>query len=195
MNEKFKPEVFETMTDPKLRAHFEKYDGEAGHENGEPEFDEIREEIADHFGIPYTTDADKDSKDSATENHIVIVDNDMVENQRHYRAYSIVIREKGGKRDAWYIDGRLPHATMLRRLYGHYNVPEDDDNEIILGFLDEEGFPDNEIVQERAKQLGKPIKWFIRDVVKPDNISPEEEKKVAEDNPDIVLYGSPLSGK
>lgn len=183
--EKFKPEVFDTITDPKLRAHFERYDGAEKFENGESEFDSIRQEIADHFGIPYTTEDDQDSQ---KENHLFVVDNDMVENQRHYRAYCVVIRYENGKRSAWYIDGRLPHATMLLRLYNHYRVPEDDENEVVLGFLDEQGFPDVEKIQEKTKELGKPITWCIRDVITPENISPDELKKVSKESPDIIFY-------
>jgi len=175
--EKLKPEVFDTITDPKLRAHFERYDGAEQFENGEPEFDPIRQEIADHFDIPYTTEDDQDSQ---KENHLFIVDNAMVENQRHHRAFCVLIREENGKNDGWYIDGRLPHAVMLRRLYNHYNVPDDDENETILGFLDEQGFPDIEKIQEKAKERGKPVVWFIRNIINPEKTGSNEHEKIAE---------------
>lgn len=175
--EKFKPEIFDTITNPKLRAWFERYDGVEQFENGEPEFDPIREEIADHFGVPYTTEGDVDSQ---KENHIFIVDNEMVENQRHYRAFCVLTREENGKKSGWYIDGRLPHAVMLRRLYNHYNVPDDDENEIALGFLDEQGFPDIEKIQEKAKERGKPIRWFLRNIISPEKVGANDHEKIAE---------------
>jgi hypothetical protein len=164
--EGFKPEVFNTIG-PKLKAHFEKYNGDAGFENGEPDFDEIREEIAKHYGVPFT-----EEKESAPggENHLFIVDNKMVENQRHARAFSVIRRTEGDKTDAWYIDARQPHAVMLRRLYNYYHVPDDDQNEVINGFLDTEGFPEIETIQEKTKELGKPITWFVKEVSSPSPI-------------------------
>lgn len=61
MNEKIpenlenKPEAFNTHS-PHLRGHFENYREEPTFENGEPEYDEIREEIAQYYGVPFTTE-------------------------------------------------------------------------------------------------------------------------------------------
>jgi hypothetical protein len=41
----FEPPIFNTHH-PRLRGHFEMYDGAEALENGEPEFDEVRKEIA-----------------------------------------------------------------------------------------------------------------------------------------------------
>lgn len=184
--EGFKPNVFNTITNPKLRAWFEKYNGEQQFENGEPEFDMVRQEIADHFNVPYTTEGDDEDKDEdKKENHLFIVDNEMVEKQRHYRAFCVITRGEGENRDGWYIDGRLPHAVMLRRLYNHYNVPDDDENEISLGFLDDEGFPDIEDIQKKAQEQGRPIQWFIRDVVSPERTSPDKEKNLPKEKPRV----------
>ena len=168
MSEGFKPPVFNTLS-PKLKAHFETYDGEMAFENGEPEFDDIREEIASHYGVPFVEDRE-DAPES--ENHLFIVDNDMVKNQRHARAFCVIKRIEGGRPDAWYIDGRMPHAILLKRLYNHYKVPDDEHNEKALGFLDNEGFPEIESIQEKAKELGKPITWFIRDTI---NSTPSQQ--------------------
>ena len=56
---------------------------------------------------------------------------------------------------------------MLNRLYNYYNVPDDNQNEINLGFLDYEGFPDIEEVQKKSKEIGKPITWFLRTTTSP----------------------------
>ena len=159
-----KPHKFDTSHDPILRGHFELYNGSEAFVNGEPQFDHVREEIAEYYTVPYTDEEDENSK---KENHLFIVDNAQVGNQRHHRAFCVLIREHEGKRDAWYIDGRLPHVTLLRRLYNYYQVPDDDGNEIHLGFLDNDGFPDVEEKQEKSKAQGKIITWFVRDKVTP----------------------------
>lgn len=147
--EKFEPSVFNTHS-VKLRAHFETYGGDQKFENGEGELDDIRTEIAEHFGVPND------------ENHILIIDNDMVENQRHRRAFSVIVRKKPGEEDAWYIDGRTAHITQLNRLYNYYGVPDDEFNEKHMGFLDVDGFDDIEDIQKESQKKGKPIHWFIR---------------------------------
>ncbi|MEK7576520.1 MAG: hypothetical protein AAB482_02375 [Patescibacteria group bacterium] len=161
----FEPLVFNTHNH-RLRGHFENYSGKKEFENGEPEFDEIRQEIAKHFGVPFVEE-NEDELSKQDEGHIFIIDNKLVPNQRHYRAFCVVVREKDGKRDAWYIDGRMPHATMLLRLYNHYGVSEEDRNEVSLGFLDDEGFPNIPEIQEKAEEQKKPIRWFIRETVSP----------------------------
>ena len=163
MNEGFKPEVFDTHAQ-QLFGHFETYDGANKFENGEPEFNEIREEIAKYYGVPFTEDRENTP---GAENHLFFVDNKLVPNQRHSRAFCVIQRKEGDEIDAWYIDGRLPHAIMLRRLYNYYKVPDDEHNEKSLGFLDTEGFPEIEDIQEKAKELGKQITWFIRDSTSP----------------------------
>jgi len=163
MSEGFKPPVFDTHG-PRLKAHFERYNGDAELENGEPEFDEIREEIARYYGVPFTEERENTP---GGENHLFFVGNDMVPNQRHTRAFCVIKRTEGDKTDAWYIDGRMPHAIMLKRLYNYYKVPDDDHNEKSLGFLDDEGFPEIEAIQKKSEELGRPIKWFIRDSTVP----------------------------
>ena len=165
--EGFKPQMFNTIGH-KLKAHFEKYNGDAGFENGEPEFDEIREEIARYYGVPFTEERDNAPEG---ENHLFIVDNSMVANQRHARAFCVIQRKEGDKTDAWYIDGRLPHAVLLRRLYNYYGVPDDDSDEKSLGFLDTEGFNEVEDIQKKSQELGKQIKWFIKDTSSPSSDS------------------------
>lgn len=165
MDTEFEPHVFNTHH-PKLRGHFEKYNGDLELENGEPEFDDIRREIAQHFGVPFNEES-ADAISSHEEGHIFIIDNEMVEKQRHVRAFCVIRRQVGDKKDAWYIDGRMPHATMLLRLYNHYHVPDDDHNEISLGFLDDQGFANVPEVQKKAEEQGKPITWFIRETVSP----------------------------
>lgn len=159
------PETFNTRS-PHLRGHFENYKEEAVFKNGEPEYDETREEIARYYNVPFTTEDDKEADES--ENHIFIVDNKIVSKQRNHRAFCVIVRKDGGKTCAWYIDGRLPHATMLNRLYNYYKVPDDDNNQISLGFLDYEGFPDIEEIQKKSKESGKPITWFLRTTTSPD---------------------------
>jgi hypothetical protein len=154
VEERTVPEVFDT-TGPKLRAHFENYEEGPQFENGEPSFDDIREEIAVYYGVP------------CDEAHLFIIDNKMLDRMRHYRAFCVLRRKIGGSQDAWYIDGRLPHAAMLRRLYNYYGVPDDDRNEIVLGFLDDEGFPDVKEIQEKVAKENKDIRWFVREVVSP----------------------------
>lgn len=156
-NEGFKPEVFNTHA-PKLKAHFERYNGEAGHEGHESEFDDIREEIARYYGVPFTEDDDERGK-----NHIFIIENSLVKNQRHVRAFCVIQRKEGDKEEAWYIDGRMPHVTMLQRLYNYYHVPDDGFNVKTLGFLDDEGFPEIEAIQKKSQEIGKPITWFVRE--------------------------------
>jgi|GEM_PF-4253393 len=139
---------------PHLRAHFEGYAGEPVYENGEEELDPIREEIAAHFGVPID------------EQHMLIIENENIENHRHQRAFCVVIhKSESGEREAWYIDGRTAHAVMLRRLYNYYKVPDDPEhNEIHLGFLSEEAFADVPKMQQLA-DAGKPLHWFVRDTV------------------------------
>ncbi|OGL82509.1 hypothetical protein A3H10_02910 [Candidatus Uhrbacteria bacterium RIFCSPLOWO2_12_FULL_46_10] len=158
------PHIFNTH-DARLRAHFEKYDGETSFENGEPEFDEVRLEIAAHYGVPLPEESD--GPDEKTKGHIFIVDNKLVENQRHHRAFCVVRRREGEKQDAWYIDGRLAHVALLGRLYNYYKVPNDEHNEVCLGFLDNEGFSDIEEIQKKARVQNSPITWFIRETVTP----------------------------
>jgi len=162
--EHFEPEVFNTKS-PKLKGHFEAYEGNVKFENGEPEFDVVREEIATRYGVPFEK-----------ETHVFIGDNELVNNQRHQRAFSIVRRKNGDKTEAWYIDGRLPHAVLLRRLYNFYGIPKDDENEVFNGFLDSEAFEDIPEIQERAKKIGKPITWFIRETVDRQNIRDFQEE-------------------
>jgi hypothetical protein len=168
----FAPPVFDTQH-PKLRAHFENYEGGVEFINGEPTFDEVREEIAEHFGVPND------------EKHMFIIDNKMVVRMRHYRAFCVLRREVNGKMEAWYIDGRLPHATMLRRFYDEqskkrknddknddkkddeYDESEGDKYEKFLGFLDDEGFPDVPDIQKRVSEEKKEIRWFVRYTVSP----------------------------
>ncbi len=152
-NKEFEPHVFDTKSH-KLKAYFENYEGDLKFENGEPEFDEIREEIAEHYGVPFEK-----------EEHIFIVDNKLIDRQRHARAFSVVQRKKEGSADAWYIDGRLPHAVLLRRLYNHYGIPKDDQNEAVLGFLDPNEFEGIKEIQKKAKESGVPITWFVRETV------------------------------
>ena len=146
------PERFNTHQGG-MRAHFETYDERQTFENGEEEFDPVREEICTHYGI------------SNDEEHRFIVDNELVKKQRTQRAFSVVFvpRADGGGRDGYYIDGRLAHAVLLRRLQNHHKVPLSDEAcESIHGFLDPEGFQDVETVQKRAKEIGQPINWFVR---------------------------------
>lgn len=157
--EKFEPNIFNTHKHS-LKGHFESYNGDNAYENGEPEFDEVRQEIADHYGVPND------------EEHVFIIDNDIVKRQRHQRAFCVLRRkDKEGKTEAWYIDGRVPHVSMLERLYNHYSIPDDDFNEKALGFLDCDEFQDIPDIQAKAKEQGKPITWFIRETISP---SPKE---------------------
>ena len=137
-----------------LRAHFEGYAGEQVYENGEEELDPIREEIAAHYGVPLD------------ERHMLIIENENIENHRHQRAFCVVVHSpENGEREAWYIDGRTGHAVMLRRLYAYYKVPDDPEhNEIHLGFLSDEAFSDVPKMQELI-DAGKPLNWFVRDTV------------------------------
>lgn len=163
----FTPPIIDTQH-PKLRAHFENYEGGVEFVNGEPTFDEVREEIAAYYGVPNDED------------HMFIIDNKMVARMRHYRAFCVLRREVNGKMEAWYIDGRLPHATMLRRFYKkNYKKSEDDkkDDEFdelegnkyekFLGFLDDEGFPDIPDIQKRASEEKREIRWFVKYTVSP----------------------------
>jgi len=140
------------------------YNGGSKFENGEPEFNDIREEIAEYYGVPFTEERNGESEG---ENHLFIVDNKLIKNQRHARAFCVIQRKEGDKTDAWYIDGRLPHFTMLQRLYNHYKVPDDDNNEKSMGFLDTEGFPEIEDIQKKAEEIGRPITWFIKETSSP----------------------------
>lgn len=162
------PAIFNTHH-PHLRGHFESYDGNQQYENGEPEFDEIRKEIAQYYSVPFVEEfpEEEDKTPKKEEEHVFIVDNKMVKNQRHQRAFCVVRREKDGVKDAWYIDGRLPHAALFGRLFNHYGIPDDDHNEKILGFLDPDEFSDIPKIQEEAKKRGAPITWFVRETVTP----------------------------
>ena len=158
MGEKtFEPNRFNTRSH-KLIGHFERYDGNEKFENGEPEFDEVREEIANHYGVPFLKNS-----------HIFIIDNETVANQRHHRAFCVVLRKNGEEKTGWYIDGRMPHATMMKRLYGHYGIPKDDKNEAVFGFIDPDGFDEVPDIQKKAEEQGKLIQWFVRDTM----LSPE----------------------
>ncbi|MDP3934783.1 MAG: hypothetical protein Q8Q46_00995 [Candidatus Giovannonibacteria bacterium] len=161
------PQVFNSHS-PHLRAHFETYKEEPTFENGEPELDEIRQKIANYYSVPFSTEEDEEKGVAEKkENHLFFVDNKMVNPQRNKRAFCVIRRTDGDKTDAWYIDGRLPHVTLLQRLYNYYKVPDDDKNEKSLGFLDDEGFKDIEAIQKRSKEIGKPITWFLRDTTSP----------------------------
>ena len=161
-SEQKEPQIFNTH-DPILRAHFEKYNGEMSFENGEPEFDDVRLEIAAHYGVPVPAEDEDIGETSA--GYIFIVDNKLVKKQRHHRAFCVVRRKEGEKQRAWYIDGRLAHVALLGRLYDHHGVPQDDHNEVFLGFLDNEGFSGIAEIQQRAEKQGRPITWFIRETV------------------------------
>ena len=163
------PETFNTRS-PHLRAHFENYKEEQLSENGEPKYDEVREEIAKHYGVPFTTEEDEGA--AKKENHLFFIDNKIVKRQRSHRAFCVIRRVEGGKTDSWYIDGRLPHATLLARLYNFYEVPDDDANERYLGFLDYDGFSDIPLIQKRAKELGRKITWFLKETNSP---TPDKE--------------------
>lgn len=161
-----KPEIFNTIS-PHLRGHFESYNEEPKFENGEPEYDEVREEIARYYGVPFTTE--EDDENSNKENHIFIIDNKIVKKQRDHRAFCVIRRNENGKVSSWYIDGRVGHSTMLQRLYNYYHVPEDyDHNEISLGFLDYDGFRDIAAVQKRSQEIKRPITWFLKETTSPD---------------------------
>lgn len=162
---KFEPPVFNSHS-AHLQAHFENYKEEQTFENGEPELDEIRREIADYYGVPYSFE-EESIQSAHKENHLFFVDNKMVSKQRNKRAFCIIRRTENGKTDAWYIDGRMPHFTLLQRLYNYYKVPDDDLNEKSLGFLDDEGFKDIPIIQKKAEELGRPVTWFLRDTTSP----------------------------
>ena len=155
--ENLEPPVFNTKS-VRLKGHFEDYNEGAKFENGEPEYDEIREEIARHFGVPF-----EDEQGS----HIYMIDNKLVDDKRTKRAFCVVRREENGKKHAWYIDGRVAHATMYARLFNFYGVPDDDKNERISGFLDVDEFEGIPEIEKRAQAEGKPIRWFIRETVSP----------------------------
>ncbi|MEK7150844.1 MAG: hypothetical protein AAB783_01460, partial [Patescibacteria group bacterium] len=87
--EEFEPLVINTHHH-RLKGHFENYEGNVEFENGEPEFDEIRAEIARHYGVPFVEDEEELSKQE--EGHIFVIDNKLVKNQRHYRAFCVVSR-------------------------------------------------------------------------------------------------------
>jgi len=142
---------------PHLRAYFESYEkGGRKYENGEEELDPVREEIMQYFTIPID------------EQHMFIIDNDMVDTPRHRRAWTVLVREENGERKAFYADGRVGHAVLLRRLYNEHKVlPDDDKNTAYHGFLDDAGFEDMPTVQERLEKAGGPTTWFIRDTVSP----------------------------
>ena len=167
-----KPEVFDTLS-AHLRGHFENYKEEQVFENGEPEYDETREEIAAYYGVPFTTEEDEEDPNNKKENHIFIIDNKNVTRQRNHRAFCVIRKTENGKTDAWYIDGRMGHSTMLQRLYNYYKVPWDDKDEKFLGFLDYDGFQNIEKIQEKSKELGKPITWFLKT-----SVSPKKGKEV-----------------
>jgi len=151
--EKFEPLVFNTHSLGR-RAHFENYDGTQTFENGESELDDIREEIATHFGVPID------------DGHIFIIDNSLIDKKRSHRAFCVVVRRKPGEEErAWYIDGRTAHVTMLNRLYNYYEVPDDEFNEKHLGFLDLNGFDDVEDMRKESEKRGTQIRWFIRDTI------------------------------
>lgn len=146
-----RPPVINTHA-PLLRAHFEGYAGEQVYENGEEDLDPIRKEIAAYYGVPLD------------EQHMLIIENEMIEDHRHQRAFCVVQHSApDGIKESWYIDGRTGHAVMLRRLYAYYKVPDDPEhNEIHLGFLSDEAFSDVPKMQQLA-DAGKPLKWFVRD--------------------------------
>ncbi len=167
-NLKNEPQIFDTRS-AKSKAHFENYKEEPTFENGEPELDEIRQEIAGYYGVPYTTEDDNGKSAETKENHLFFVDNKLISKQRNARAFCVIRRTENGKTDAWYIDGRTGHATLLNRLYNFYGVPDDDKNEKSLGFLDYDGFLNSEAVQKRAKEIGRPINWFLKETSSPSN--------------------------
>lgn len=142
---------------PRLRAYFENYERTGRKfENGEEELDEIREDIARHFNIP------------VDEEHMFIIDNEKITNHRHRRAWTVLVREENGERKAFYADGRVGHAVLLRHLYNEHKVlPDDDKNTAYHGFLDDAGFEDMPEIQKRLQEAGGPTTWFIRDTVSP----------------------------
>ncbi len=166
-NPEHEPQVFNSRS-LHLKAHFENYREEPTFENGEPELDEIRHEIASYYGVPFTTEKDEEwGVADKKENHMFFIDNKMVNKQRNKRAFCVIRRKNGDKTDAWYIDGRMSHFTLLQRLYNYYKVPDDDKNEKNLGFLVYEGFTNSETIQKKSKEIGRPITWFLKDTTSP----------------------------
>jgi len=109
--------------------------------------------------------------------HIFVIDNDKIAKQRANRAFCVVVKNEGeSNREAWYIDGRMPHATLLRRLENHYKL-DIENEETYLGFLDPAGFEDSELIQDEAKKRGHKITWFIKAYVSPKNNKNEKNPK------------------
>lgn len=130
------------------RQHFEKYKRGQEPHLADDDFESVRQEIAKYYGIP--TD------------HSFFISDDVLTKQRTRRAFSIVILPNA---ESFYIDGRTAHSVLLRTLQNTYRVPFDPEGEEFVsvnGFVDPEGFPDVPDVQKKAKELKRPITWFVR---------------------------------
>lgn len=132
------------------RDHFEKYTAGYEAELADEDYEAVREEIALHYGVPAE--------------HRHIISDDLIDKKRRtQRAFSVVILDNGEK---YYIDGRTPHAILLRTLKKMFHVPFDPDDvdaySSVHGFIDPDGFADIEMVQNKAKELGRSVTWFVR---------------------------------
>jgi hypothetical protein len=140
------PKLF---THGEQRKHFEKY--EKGHrlEFGDEEYEAVRQEVAAFYDVP-------------PEHRYFIADDKLQNVRRTQRAFSVVILNTG---ERYYIDGRTPHATLLRALKNTFKVDFDIEGEeyaSVHGFIDPGEFEDVPMVQAKAIELGKPITWFVR---------------------------------
>lgn len=142
------PPIINTREEGKFHI-FETYD-----EKHIPEFDaedcgEIRQHIGDYFGVP--------------SEHQYSVEDEEVATLRETRAFSVVILKDG---QSYSIDGRLPHAVLMRALQNEHTVPfsveNTEDYNSFHGFMDPNGFKQVEEIQEEAERRGKKITWIIR---------------------------------
>lgn len=131
------------------REHFEKYKSGYRPELEDEDYEPVRKEVALFYGVP-------------VEHCHFIADDKLQKTRRTQRAFSVVILDNG---ERYYIDGRTPHATLLRALKNTFHVnfdPEGDDCTSVHGFLDPNEFQDVPMVQAEAIKLKRPITWFVR---------------------------------
>ncbi|MCR4278282.1 MAG: hypothetical protein NUV81_00005 [bacterium] len=148
------------------RKFFEKYKtGDFQPDHIDEDFESVREEVGSFYDVP-------------AENLYFIPD-DQVVRKRTKRAFSVVLLNNGNH---YYIDGRMPHAVLLRVLKETHRVPYDPEETetytSIHGFIDPDGFPDVPMIQKESEKLGKPITWFIRYVVSSPSTPPPPESPI-----------------
>lgn len=148
MNEKPKP--VRLNTHGAARPNFETYKEPFEADLQDEDYEDLRVEIATYYSVP-------------PKHRVIIRDQQLEKTQRTQRAFSVLVLDTG---ERYYVDGRVPHATLLRYLKNKFQLSIDIEEgtgfSSVHGFMDPDGFPHVPLVQEAAQKAEKTITWFVR---------------------------------